>query len=134
MKNYLYFGINHTLTANMTGNVTIDTDSAAALAIGNNDLGGQAFQTLLARADVNVHVIPATVTAAYYGTDYNVGDGRRASVIGEPVLLTQPAQPKKRGRPEKVSKDMFSEAWNNCESLKEVAELLGVPALSASVD
>tara|TARA_B110000902_G_C14233683_1_gene559846 strand:- start:81 stop:902 length:822 start_codon:yes stop_codon:yes gene_type:complete len=95
MKNYLYFGINHqsqhTLTANMTGDVTIDTDSQAALAIGNNDLGGQAFQTLLARADVNVHVIPATVTAAYYGTDYNLGEGgRRASVIGEPVLLTQP--------------------------------------------
>tara|TARA_R110002051_G_scaffold249157_1_gene308623 strand:- start:38 stop:388 length:351 start_codon:yes stop_codon:yes gene_type:complete len=41
--------------------------------------------------------------------------------------------PKKRGRPEKVSKEMFTEAWNNCNSLKEVAELLGVPALSASV-
>ena len=51
----------------------------------------------------------------------------------QPVLQTQPAQPKKRGRPEKISKDMFAEAWNNCDSLKEVAELLGVPALSASV-
>ena len=48
----------------------------------------------------------------------------------QPML---PAQPKKRGRPEKVSKDMFAEAWNKCDSLKEVSELLGVPALSASV-
>ena len=56
-----------------------------------------------------------------------------AREVAQPVLLTQPALPKKRGRPEKISKDMFTEAWNNCESLKEVAELLGVPALSASV-
>jgi len=48
----------------------------------------------------------------------------------QPML---PAQPKKRGRPEKVSKEMFTEAWNKCDSLKEVSELLGVPALSASV-
>ncbi len=53
-----------------------------------------------------------------------------AREVAQPVLLTQP---KKRGRPEKVSKDVFTEAWNNCSSLKEVAELLGVPALSASV-
>lgn len=45
--------------------------------------------------------------------------------------VTKPIR--KRGRPEKVSKDVFTEAWNNCSSLKEVAELLGVPALSASV-
>jgi len=56
-----------------------------------------------------------------------------AREVAQPVLRTQPAQPKKRGRPEKVSKDVFTEAWNNCDSLKEVAELLGVPALSASV-
>ena len=56
-----------------------------------------------------------------------------AREVAQPVLLTQPAQPKKRGRPEKISKDMFTEAWNNCNSLKEVSELLGVPALSASV-
>ena len=53
-----------------------------------------------------------------------------AREVAQPML---PAQPKKRGRPEKVSKDMFTEAWNKCDSLKEVAELLGVPALSASV-
>ncbi len=47
--------------------------------------------------------------------------------------VAQPTLPKKRGRPEKVSKDMFTEAWNKCDSLKEVSELLGVPALSASV-
>ena len=47
--------------------------------------------------------------------------------------VAPPQQPKKRGRPEKVSKEMFTEAWNNCNSLKEVAELLGVPATSASV-
>jgi len=56
-----------------------------------------------------------------------------AREVAQPVLLTQPAQPKKRGRPEKISKEMFTEAWNNCNSLKEVSELLGVPALSASV-
>jgi len=56
-----------------------------------------------------------------------------AREVAQPVLQTQPAQPKKRGRPEKISKDMFTEAWNKCDSLKEVAELLGVPALSASV-
>jgi|TARA_R110002020_G_scaffold14120_1_gene50272 hypothetical protein len=38
-----------------------------------------------------------------------------------------------RGRPEKVSKEMFTEAWNKCDSLKEVAELLGIPSTSASV-
>tara|TARA_R110002060_G_scaffold35005_1_gene45860 strand:+ start:296 stop:700 length:405 start_codon:yes stop_codon:yes gene_type:complete len=50
--------------------------------------------------------------------------------VAQPML---PAQPKKRGRPEKVSKNMFAKAWNNCNSLKELAELLGVPKLSASV-
>ena len=38
-----------------------------------------------------------------------------------------------RGRPEKVSKQMFMEAWNKCNSLKEVAEVLGIPTTSASV-
>lgn len=53
--------------------------------------------------------------------------------IDGPGQLPNPTKPKKRGRPEKISKDMFTEAWNKCDSLKEVAELLGVPALSASV-
>jgi len=56
-----------------------------------------------------------------------------AREVAQPMLTAQPAQPKKRGRPEKISKEMFTEAWNNCNSLKEVSELLGVPALSASV-
>jgi len=54
--------------------------------------------------------------------------------VDGPGQLPNPTKLKrKRGRPEKVSKDVFTEAWNNCSSLKEVAELLGVPALSASV-
>jgi len=60
-------------------------------------------------------------------------DDRTETPSQRAVTKSMPSRPKKRGRPEKVSKEMFTEAWNNCNSLKEVSELLGVPALSASV-
>jgi len=49
------------------------------------------------------------------------------------VEVAQPKVPKKRGRPEKVSKDIFREVWNKCETLDEVAETLGLPRTSVSV-
>lgn len=47
--------------------------------------------------------------------------------------MAEAITPKKRGRPEKVSKEVFAEVWNQCNSLREVAEVLGVPPMSASV-
>ena len=51
----------------------------------------------------------------------------------EPAIEVAPTLPKKRGRPEKVSKDIFQEVWNKCETLDEVAETLGLPRTSVSV-
>jgi len=63
-----------------------------------------------------------------------------SEVVATPVELpqvaievAQPTLPKKRGRPEKVSKDIFQEVWNKCETLDEVAETLGLPRTSVSV-
>ena len=56
--------------------------------------------------------------------DYTIVDGNNRA---------QPKLPKKRGRPEKVSKDIFQEVWNKCETLDEVAETLGLPRTSVSV-
>jgi hypothetical protein len=59
-------------------------------------------------------------------------DGNHRMQAVQAMMETQP--PKRgRGRPEKVSKQMFMEAWNKCNSLKEVAEVLGIPTTSASV-
>lgn len=38
-----------------------------------------------------------------------------------------------RGRPAKVDKQVFVEAWNNAQDLNEVASMLGMPMTSASV-
>lgn len=38
-----------------------------------------------------------------------------------------------RGRPAKVDKQVFIEAWNNASDLTEVASMLGMPRTSASV-
>jgi len=50
--------------------------------------------------------------------------------IATPVA-TKPKRP--RGRPAKVSKQMFIDAWNNSQDLNEVAAMLSMPRLSASV-
>tara|TARA_Y100000310_G_scaffold301784_1_gene338557 strand:- start:151 stop:441 length:291 start_codon:yes stop_codon:yes gene_type:complete len=38
-----------------------------------------------------------------------------------------------RGRPAKVEKQIFIDAWNNSTNLNEVASMLGMPTTSASV-
>ena len=38
-----------------------------------------------------------------------------------------------RGRPAKVEKQLFIDAWNNSTNLNEVASMLGMPTTSASV-
>jgi len=74
--------------------------------------------------------------------DYTIAEGNQhpqAFAITEPAEALEPAievaptLPKKRGRPEKVSKDIFQEVWNKCETLDEVAETLGLPRTSVSV-
>tara|TARA_R110000796_G_scaffold177088_1_gene293984 strand:- start:60 stop:452 length:393 start_codon:yes stop_codon:yes gene_type:complete len=70
---------------------------------------------------------PIVVTKNNDG-NYTVVDGNHRIQAMQSIL------PKRgRGRPEKVSKEMFTEAWNKCNSLKEVAGLLGIPSTSASV-
>ena len=38
-----------------------------------------------------------------------------------------------RGRPAKMPKQVFIDAWNNCTNLNEVAAMLNIPTTSASV-
>jgi len=86
---------------------------------------------------------PMTVTKDNNGERIELGgkvatmthDAINALNIPEPTAIevAQPTLPKKRGRPEKVSKDIFQEVWNKCETLDEVAETLGLPRTSVSV-
>ena len=56
-----------------------------------------------------------------------------------PDLIEMPATPvahtvkRGRGRPAKVEKQLFIDAWNNSTNLNEVASMLGMPTTSASV-
>ena len=52
----------------------------------------------------------------------------------EPIATPIAIKPKRpRGRPAKVGKQMFIDAWNNSQNLNEVAAMLSMPRLSASV-
>mgnify|MGYP003153006407 FL=1 len=83
---------------------------------------------------------PVTVTKNNNG-EYTFIDGNNrshavAAIAEAPqvaIEVAQPTLPKKRGRPEKVSKDIFQEVWNKCDTLDEVAETLGLPRTSVSV-
>ena len=88
--------------------------------------------------------MPVTVTKNNNGEDilidanhrqvnFEVSYAEPAESLEPAIEVAQPTLPKKRGRPEKVSKDIFQEVWNKCETLDEVAETLGLPRTSVSV-
>ena len=84
-------------------------------------------------ADILDNTNPDDTVAVSYEDGKVVTETYSGESLEPAIEVAQPTLPKKRGRPEKISKEMFTEAWNKCDSLKEVSELLGVPALSASV-
>ena len=47
--------------------------------------------------------------------------------------MAEAITPKKRGRPAKVSKEMFMDVWNGSTNLNEVAQTLGMPNTYVSV-
>tara|TARA_R100000353_G_scaffold15383_3_gene14943 strand:- start:367 stop:1152 length:786 start_codon:yes stop_codon:yes gene_type:complete len=97
MKNYLYFGINnhayYTLQGNMSGDLTIDTSATQhntnARGTGN-DLGGDAYRTLITRSDVDVYVTPVADVTGYFGSDYTEKRDGVNAVGGVRYKLTQP--------------------------------------------
>lgn len=65
----------------------------------------------------------------------NTNDDQIIEVELETAVATPIAHTVKRprGRPAKVDKQLFIDAWNNAQDLNEVAMMLGMPTTSASV-
>ncbi len=84
-------------------------------------------------ADILDNTNPDDTVAVSYEDGKVVTETYSAEALEPAIEVAQPTLPKKRGRPEKVSKDIFQEVWNKCETLDEVAETLGLPRTSVSV-